>query len=73
MTTLRAATCSLCFEGLEHCHGVALTHLDGTFDCSDDSACIVIAEAHAFRVDCDDRDCAATDSTVSEFEGRVPA
>ena len=34
-----SGTCPECRQDLEHCHGTAIEHCDGSADCSDDPNC----------------------------------
>ena len=38
--------CSECERDLEHCHGIAIVHLDASHDCSEDPDCHLAVEAH---------------------------
>jgi hypothetical protein len=49
--------CSDCTDDLEHCHGVAIVHLDGCSECVDDPGCDVVAEAHALAIACSEPGC----------------
>jgi hypothetical protein len=40
--------CTQCDEHLEHCHGTAIIHFDGSYDCSDDPECRLSIESHRF-------------------------
>ena len=42
------STCNACEAALEHCHGVAIVHVDGSHECSDDPDCRLGIEAHLF-------------------------
>ena len=41
---------------LEHCHGVAIVHADGTCTCTDDGACTIV-ELHSLVARCTDEAC----------------
>ena len=49
--------CVECHQDLEHCHGTAIVHVDGTADCSDDPDCRAGAELHLFLLSCHEVEC----------------
>jgi len=40
--------CAACEADLEHCHGTAIVHFDGSHDCSEDPECRLAIESHLF-------------------------
>jgi hypothetical protein len=50
-------TCADCVQDLEHCHGTAFVHCDGSADCSDDPDCRLPAELHVFVASCAEVSC----------------
>lgn len=50
--TRTTITCRDCAADLEHCHGVAIRHPDGTPDCTEDTPCGLPANAHWASMDC---------------------
>jgi len=40
--------CTECEADLEHCHGTAIVHFDGSHDCSEDPECRLEIESHSF-------------------------
>jgi hypothetical protein len=53
----RIEACTDCEHDLEHCHGTAITHFDGTDDCTDDPGCRLAAEQHPFTISCSEVQC----------------
>ena len=51
-TEARRPACPECAQDLEHCHGTAITHFDGTGDCTDDPDCRLAAEQHSGTISC---------------------
>jgi hypothetical protein len=49
--------CADCQQDLEHCHGTAIAHIDGTGDCTDDDACRLAIEQHLYTISCSEVDC----------------
>ncbi len=45
-----AAACSMCTDGLLHCHGTAVRHEDGDIECL--VGCPGEVAVHAFVIDC---------------------
>jgi hypothetical protein len=61
-------TCAECEQDLEHCHGTAIMHFDGTADCAEDPACRLAVEQHLFVVSCGEVQC---DCDALLAEGRL--
>jgi hypothetical protein len=51
------AACTECEQDLEHCHGTAIVHFDGTGDCTEDPGCRLVAEEHLFTISCTEVEC----------------
>ena len=68
-----SGTCPECRQDLEHCHGTAIEHCDGSADCSDDPDCQLPGELHLFLISCAEVgcDCAQRRSLGRRSEGRV--
>jgi hypothetical protein len=49
--------CAECGQDLEHCHGTAIMHLDGTADCTDDPGCRLAGDQHLFVISCSEAGC----------------
>jgi hypothetical protein len=49
--------CAECDQDLEHCHGTAIVHCDGSADCAEDTGCHLIVEQHLFAISCAEVDC----------------
>ena len=49
--------CIECEQDLEHCHGTAIVHFDGSADCAEDSGCYLAADQHLFVISCDEVEC----------------
>jgi hypothetical protein len=49
--------CIECEQDLEHCHGTAIVHFDGSADCAEDTGCHLIVEQHLFAISCTEVDC----------------
>lgn len=54
---MSSGTCPECRQDLEHCHGTAIEHCDGSADCSDDPDCQLPGELHLFLISCADVGC----------------
>ena len=52
-----SGTCPECRQDLEHCHGTAIEHCDGSADCSDDPNCQLPGELHLFLISCAEVGC----------------
>jgi hypothetical protein len=52
-----SGTCPDCRQDLEHCHGTAIEHCDGSADCSDDPGCQLPGELHLFLISCAEVSC----------------
>ena len=52
-----SGTCPECRQDLEHCHGTAIEHCDGSADCSDDPDCQLPGELHLFLISCAEVGC----------------
>ena len=52
-----SGTCPECRLDLEHCHGTAIEHYDGSADCSDDPDCQLPGELHLFLISCAEVGC----------------
>lgn len=52
-----SGTCPECRQDLEHCHGTAIEHCDGSADCSDDPGCQLPGEVHLFLIPCAEVGC----------------
>lgn len=50
-------TCPECEQDLEHCHGTAIVHWDGSGDCTDDPGCRLAVEQHVFVISCGEVEC----------------
>jgi hypothetical protein len=44
--------CSLCDQGIEHCHGTLVQHVDTTVECTDPSCDDVVVETHELVLEC---------------------
>jgi hypothetical protein len=49
--------CVECDQDLEHCHGTAIVHFDGSADCTEDPGCRLIVEQHLWVIACAEVDC----------------
>jgi hypothetical protein len=58
-------TCAECEQDLEHCHGTAIAHFDGSGECSEDPDCRLAVELHLFVVSCGEVDCACSVPSLS--------
>ena len=56
-TEARWPACPECAQDLEHCHGTAITHFDGTGECTDDPDCRLAAEQHSGTISCSEAEC----------------
>ena len=52
-----SGTCPECRQDLEHCHGTAIEHCDGSADCSDDPDCQLPGEVHLYLIPCAEVGC----------------
>jgi hypothetical protein len=52
-----SGTCPECRQDLEHCHGTAIEHCDGSADCSEDPGCQLPGEVHLFLIPCAEVGC----------------
>lgn len=46
-------SCVNCREGLDHCHGTVIRHVDDTVECTDTGCTDVDVVRHTLVVDCD--------------------
>ena len=53
--------CAECEQDLEHCHGTAIMHFDGSPDCAEDPGCHLAAEQHLFVISCGEVECSCGD------------
>ncbi len=60
-----SGTCPECRQDLEHCHGTAIEHCDGSADCSDDPGCQLPGELHLFLISCAEVSCDCGPAEVS--------
>jgi hypothetical protein len=49
--------CVECEQDLEHCHGTAIVHFDGSADCTEDPGCHLAADHHIFVISCVEVEC----------------
>lgn len=61
-------TCPECRQDLEHCHGTAIEHCDGSADCSDDPDCQLPGELHLFLISCAEVGCDCAPAEVAAAE-----
>jgi len=64
-----SGTCPECRQDLEHCHGTAIEHCDGSADCSDDPNCQLPGELHLFLISCAEVGCDCGPAEVVAAEG----
>lgn len=64
-----SGTCPECRQDLEHCHGTAIEHCDGSADCSDDPDCQRPGELHLFLISCAEVgcDCGPAEGAAAEL------
>jgi hypothetical protein len=60
-TTSATEICCECDRGLEHCHGTAIVHFDGSFDCTDDPDCKTGSAFHVCVITCDEEGCCGSE------------
>jgi hypothetical protein len=53
--------CVECERDIEHCHGTAIVHFDGSADCAEDPGCRMAAEQHLFVITCGEVECSCGD------------
>jgi hypothetical protein len=63
-----SGTCPECRQDLEHCHGTAIQHCDGSAECSDDQDCQLPGELHLFLVPCAEVGCDCGPAGVAATE-----
>jgi hypothetical protein len=49
--------CAECDQDLEHCHGTAIAHFDGSADCAEEPDCRLAVEQHVYLISCAEVDC----------------
>ena len=55
--------CHECRDGLEHCHGTVIHHVDRRVECTE-AGCSSPEVVHAFVLDCDATGCACVQSVT---------
>jgi hypothetical protein len=53
--------CAECEQDLEHCHGTAIVHSDGSAECAEDPGCRMAADQHLFVITCGEVECGCAD------------
>jgi hypothetical protein len=44
--------CSLCDQGIEHCHGTLVLHVDSSVECTDPLCEDLVVETHELLLEC---------------------
>ena len=56
--------CRCCRDGLEHCHGTVIIHLERRAECTEDDCVDPERIEHTLRIDCDAVGCRCTEATA---------